>query len=520
MVKNSGGASQSESGFLRFISGLFAGLAGGAGADREKKRRLRDIAKELKKRGRLYRINGDMALPGLAKWFHEVYKTVGPADALLEKYGSSEVLKGVMIESFMTGETREIIAGLAPDKIKAEIANGASIKTVSERVKDNLIHLYSALDPDSVKKINTMYNDFHHFRAFCSFPYYFVLKKFDSTLPERDFSYNPRFEAINAQYIKDDIADFLGLLYVLNGDSDWDRLFNVLKSYREIDIISRTGWKKVLQSRREMVKTRTLDLIVRRLDENPSWVPVLEDTNYEVVETYFNRIKTSADLTIQEILRGRKKKQVEGLLMKLFGTTAVSRMHYYTERENLTFHKKMLPGYIFVEPLNCLKAFYLDFYKGQVRVLVDLLLIRGKWVTKLSSQQFSEAYHQLLTLSDQLNTFDEALADEGPNGMKVKRLLRQSVRDRSAVGTLKGVLKEINAQAKKIVNESARNLIALGKSVKQLLDECTAQGQEIIINWKEVEGAAETPLADQMKDVYTRIYYLVQLLQLHMKDGK
>ena len=222
MVKNSGGASQSESGFLRFISGLFAGLAGGAGADREKKRRLRDIAKELKKRGRLYRINGDMALPGLAKWFHEVYKTVGPADALLEKYGSSEVLKGVMIESFMTGETREIIAGLAPDKIKAEIANGASIKTVSERVKDNLIHLYSALDPDSVKKINTMYNDFHHFRAFCSFPYYFVLKKFDSTLPERDFSYNPRFEAINAQYIKDDIADFLGLLYVLNGDSDWD----------------------------------------------------------------------------------------------------------------------------------------------------------------------------------------------------------------------------------------------------------------------------------------------------------
>ena len=60
----------------------------------------------------------------------------------------------------------------------------------------------------------------------------------------------------------------------------------MLKSYREIDIISRTGWKKVLQSRREMVKTRTLDLIVRRLDENPSWVPVLEDTNYEVVETY------------------------------------------------------------------------------------------------------------------------------------------------------------------------------------------------------------------------------------------
>ena len=520
MAKNSGGASQSKSGFLRFIAGFFSGLTGGAGGDPEKKRRLRDIARELKKRGRMYRVNGDMALPGLAKWFHEVYKLVGPADALLKKSRNSEVLKGVMIESFMTGETRKIIAGLAPDKIKAEIGNGASVKAVSERVKDNLTHLYSALDPDSVKKINSMYNDFHHFRAFCVFPYYFLLKKFDSTLPERDFRYNPRFEAINAQYIKDDIADFLGLLYALNGNSDWDRLFDVLKRYREVDVISRTGWKKVMQSRREMVKTRTLDLIIRHLDKNPSWVPVPEDTKYEIVEAHFKHIKTSADLTIQEILLSRKKKQVEGLLMKLFGTTAVSRMHYYTERENLTFQRRMLPGYIFVEPLNCLKAFYLDSYKKQVRVLVDLLLIRGKWVTKLSSRQFSEAYHQILTLSSQLNTFDEALADQGPNGTKVRRLLRQSVRDRSAVGSLKDVLREINAQAKKIINESARNLIVFGKSVKQLLDECTAQGQEIITNWKEVEKVAETPPAEQMKNVYAHIYYFIQLLRLYMKDAK
>ena len=520
MAKTSGGASQSESGFLSFLAGLFAGLTGGGGGDREKKRRLREIAKELRKRSRFYRVNGDLALPGLAKWFHDIYKAAGPADALLEKYGSSEVLKNVMIESLMPPEMRSVIAGLAPDSIRAEIEKGASIKAVSERVKEDLITFYSALNPSAVKKINVMYNDFHRFQAFCAFPYYFLLKKFDSTLPERNFTYNPRFEAINAQYIKDDIADFLGLLHVLNGDSDWDRLFDVLKSYRDIDVVSRSAWRKVLQSRRDMLKMRTLELIVRRLDENPAWVPVPENTNYEIVETYFNRIKTSAELTIQEIMRGRKKKQVESLLMKLFGTAAVSRTHYYTERENLTFHKKMLPGYTFVEPVNCLKAFFLDFYKSQVRVLVDLLLIRGKWVTKLSSQQFSEAYHQLLTLSDQLNAFDEALSDEGSKGARVKRFLRQSARDRSALGALKTLLRELNAEAKKLINESARNLILLGKSVKQLLGEYNAQGHEIIINWKEIEAATETPLSDRMQEVYTRIYYLVQLLQLHMKDAK
>ena len=102
----------------------------------------------------------------------------------------------------------------------------------------------------------------------------------------------------------------------------------------------------------------------------------------------------------------------------------------------------------------------------------------------------------------------------------MKRLLRQSTRDRSALVTLKKVLVEVNNEAKSIINSSAQNLIILGKSIKQLLDEYKAEGQEIIINWKEIEGWAEIPIDEQMSEVYTQIYYLVQLLQLYMKDKK
>jgi hypothetical protein len=206
--------------------------------------------------------------------------------------------------------------------------------------------------------------------------------------------------------------------------------------------------------------------------------------------------------------------------MKLYGTTSISRTQFYTERENLTFQKKMLAGYKFVDAVNYLKAFFLDYYKSKIRVLVDLLLIQGKWSTKLASQQFSEAYHQLLALSDQLTGFDTELADDGPMGSKVKRLLLQSTRDRSALGSLKNVLIEINDKAKKIINSSAQNLIVLGKNIKMLLEESKAEGQEIIINWKEVESWADPPVVEQMTEVYTQIYYMVQLLQLSMKDRK
>lgn len=520
MAKSSETASKSDTGLLGFFSELFSGLLGGSGSDREKKRQLKDIRKELKKRGRFFRLKGDLAQPGMAKWFHEIYKVAGPADILLERYGSSDLLKTILIESFLSKDLRNIVDGLHPDRIKERVEKTRDVKAFSDKVKEELILLYSALDAKTIKRVNKLYNDLYRLQSFARYPYHFLLKKFDSMLPDRDFTYNPRFEAINGQYIKDDLMEFLDVYYALDGNAEWDVLFDVLKNYRDLDIISRSAWKKILQGRKEMLKTRTLDLVIRHLDENPSWAVMSENTNYEIVESYFNRIKTGADLAVHEIMRGRKNRHIENLMMKLFGTISVSRTQYYTERENLTFHKKMLPGYKFVEPINFLKAFFLDYYKSWIRILVDLLLIQGKWSTKLSSQQFSEAYHQLLSLSEQLINFDTGLADDGPTGSKVKRLLRQSTRDRSALVTLKNVLNDVNNEAKDIINSSAQNLIILGKSIKQLLDEYKAEGQEIIINWKEVEGWAENPIGEQMSEVYTQIYYLVQLLQLYMKDKK
>ncbi len=512
--------SATDAGLLGFFSGLFSGLLGGSDSDREKKRQLKDIRKELKKRGRFIQLKGDLIQPGLAKWFHDIYKVVGPADILLEKYGSSELLKTVLIESFLPADVQKVVGGLHPDRIKERVEKAGDIKALAEQVKEELIQLYTALDVKTAKRVNKLYNDLYRLQSFVRYPYHFLLKKFDSILPDRDFTYVPRFEEIYGQYVKDDLMEFLDVFYALDGDAEWDVLFDVLKNYRDMDIISRSSWKKILQSRKEMLKTRVLDLIIRHLSEDPSWTAMPENTNYEIIESYFNRIKTSADLTILEIVRGRRKRQIDKLLMKLFGTISVSRTQFYTERENLTFHKKMLPGYKFVDPVNYLKAFFLDYYKSKVRILVDLLLIQGKWATKISSTQFSEAYHQLMSISDQLTGFDTGLADDGPTGSKIKRLLRQSTRDRSAVGTLKNVLVEVNDEAKKIINASAQNLIVLGKNIKQLLEEYKSGGQDIIINWKEIEDWAENPVAEQMSEVYTQIYYLVQLLQLYMKDKK
>ena len=89
----------------------------------------------------------------MAKWFHEIYKVVGPAEALLGKYANSELLKTVMIESFMPDDVRSVISDLVPENIRDKIEKGREIKVVAEEVKENIIRLYSALEPATAKRI-------------------------------------------------------------------------------------------------------------------------------------------------------------------------------------------------------------------------------------------------------------------------------------------------------------------------------------------------------------------------------
>jgi len=205
------------------------------------------------------------------------------------------------------------------------------------------------------------------------------------------------------------------------------------------------------------------------------------------------------------------------LLKSVFGTTAISRTQYYTERENLTYNKKNLQGYIYVKPVNYLKAFFLDHYKSEVRQIVDLLLIQGKWSSSILSQQFSEAYHQLMAYSEELINFDNALADDANVGGRIKRLLRASARDNSALSALRTTLDEVNDQAKSIINLSAQNLIVIGKNLKQIMNDYKAQSGEMIINWKELDLKTDHNVYSMMAEIYKKIYYFIQLLQFCMK---
>ncbi len=504
-------------GFLEKILGIFTAV--GSDPDRDKKRFLKGIQKDLKKRSKYFKVKGNIVEPALAKLFYAIYKEVGPAQVLLETLQGSEIIKSIVIENFLSKEQKKVLEGLSEDAVRMRCKESSNLKELQERIKKELAQVHSFFDLALTQRVNEIYNGLMIFQDFIRYDYYFLLKKFDSALPERDFMYIPRFEAINGEYVVEDLKDFDALLPVLEGEIEWNIILQILAQYRNMDVVSQEGWKKVLSIVKNLKKSGLLNLVIIHLEQNPSYNVFSEMRNSEIVEDYLGGLKHSAEKILNQVLNERRKSQRDALLMSIFGATSIVRLNHYTEKSNMAFSRRIETGYRYVEPMNYLKAFFLDYYKGPVRQVVDKLLITGKWSSNLVSQQFSESYHQLMSLSDAVLAFDRSLADDTELGGKLKRLSKSAERDRNALDSMKNVLKHINKDGFEIMKESVQHFFTIGKNLKRCIDDYKAPKHEMITNWKDISALADKPIDMEMTEVYKKLYYFLQLMQNYLKEG-
>jgi hypothetical protein len=105
------------------------------------------------------------------------------------------------------------------------------------------------------------------------FDYFFLLKKLDSKMAEANLSYNPHLEAIVGEYVSDDLKDFLEIMPAIDAKADWDCAFDICKEYRQVEVISRGEWKKVLGTIAKLQRSKILEMTVQLIEEDPLYKP-------------------------------------------------------------------------------------------------------------------------------------------------------------------------------------------------------------------------------------------------------
>jgi hypothetical protein len=506
--------SSAEPGFLQKIFGIFS--IGDPDAD--KKRLLKNLGKVISRsRYHFYKPKTQEALPGLARFFYETYKVIAPAQVMLTNSAQSGALRSFVIDSFISPEQRQQSECLTDAYIQ-EKSKSMGVKDLQEHIKQIMLSYFSAFDNEKTNQIDSAYSTLLSFINFINFDFFFLLKKFDSGVTERNFSGNPKFESLSADYIADDLADFLEVFMSLNLDADWKRIFSALKEYRNMDVIQIDSWTKLSSALKDVRESAILEQIVQHVKKDPLLVITPRSAGERIVENYIDRMKNQTTMTLQKIAQERRNSKIDDLAKLVFGSSIVLRLKNYTEKANMVFAKKMLGGFTQTQALNYLKAYLIDYFKKDIRELVDILLIRGQWSTNVQSQQMSDGYHALLEVSEQIMQFDDSLADDGELGMKLRNALGKADRDKENIKFVRQLLKEVNEKALTYINKSAINLIGVGRHIKSLIDDITKSRHELILNWKEVEGIAAIPMKESMTESYKKIYYMVQLLQFYVKE--
>ncbi len=484
--------------------------------EKEKRRELKGVARTLRKtNNRLYNPKSEQVLPGLAKMFFEFYKTLGPAQTLLAHAKSSAVLRSILIENSLSQEQAVLRERLGEQGIRERLAKGMGQST-SEEIKNDLKGFAAIFDPARAKLVNEQYRSMAILLGLVHFDYYMLLRKFDPALREGDYAGSPHFEAINAQYIEDELKDFLEILPAFDPMEDWSSLWQTLKSYRGAEPVAADAWRKLLAVIRRLKRTGELDMVAQLITDNPFFRPTARTYRDNIVEEYLSKLRAETETILQKVAKEKRAQSIESLTRQVFGGALVNRLANYTEEANKQFAKKLSAGYTFVAPLNYLHAFLLDFVQKELSTSFDALLVRGKWSDPGMSQMLSDGYHELQTIAESLEQFDGELAADSELGRKLASIAARADKDRQRAYMARRLMNKVNEQARDLLLRSCQHCITIGKQLKGVVDDVARGKPQLVLNWSELVARGQRNLRGELVAQYKKLYYFVQLLKLYI----
>lgn len=497
--------------FQKLLSGIFSG--GGASAAARKE--LKQMSKILRKsRFKFYDPRLNELEPQLARLFYQLYRFFGPLQQTMSRFSSSESIKTYMVERNLSKEAFELRAHFSEDAIRAE-SKQQDTRATAKKLQQDFSLFKKDMASSGIKRINNEYSSFRVFLQLVNFDYYYVMKRFDPKIPELDFVYKTHFESVIGLKLIDELKDFVALLEAYDNQAPWDDIFNIVNEFRGAEVLSTNIWKKVKKSLDEVKKSKILETIIAVIDEDPGYTVKAYDESENIVAAYVELIGKELQESLTKIVGEKKNRNINEFVRKVFGNKPpASRIKNYSERLNTPIVDCSSKSFIYMQPINYLKSFFLDFIKKDIRDVSNHFQISGKWFSPVPSQQLSDSFNRLLEISDELMEFDKTLSEDFRRGQSIRTYTRGGDRKNSTI--LERIVDEVNNDAKVIIVETAQNLVKLAKILRSLIEDYGENKKKLLSNWKEVESNYKGELLPEAQHTYKKIYEMVQLLQMFL----
>jgi hypothetical protein len=192
------------------------------------------------------------------------------------------------------------------------------------------------------------------------------------------------------------------------------------------------------------------------------------------------------------------------------------RLHNLSEEANKVFSAKLLGGYRYVLPLNCLHSFLADYLESELGKAVEFLLIPAKWAENSHSRVVSDTFHNLQGIARELQALDVSLSEEHELGRRLASVVSRAQQNQQAQFLARRIIDKVNAQSKDLLLRASQQAVGLGKELKLVIDDTERNNSQLILNWRELASRANRDLRQMLVSTYKLLYFLVQLIRLYL----
>ncbi|MBQ0051847.1 MAG: hypothetical protein KBT11_07275 [Treponema sp.] len=464
----------------------------------KKKNELKKIEAELKNLPSQIYKNG-MLQPNFAELFRILYENTKPIDDILSSTINSEnsarnkMFENQLVVTGFMSETQDKIESLEFDnRKKAVIDSDLPLNKVLESQKHTLETILKQINAPEFAKIDSTISKLHQLVDICRYNYINVLKVFD---PDFDGIASSSFGIVSAaaaELVESQMRDLYYILGNFSIDSAEVRAIVALKQLSTGNALSEKEQSDIVAHLKKINsvfgKYLTPDVIKKVIclgKKDPA--ATLETMTYRsnslknFTEYFQNKFNGDSERIKGEI----KDYNVSFEIKKLFEGKELFELKGYNSETNDILRKSTPYSFTWITPVQLIKTFMSVYLNESVMGVMNNIVIEGFFNNPSYKSEFSAMVYYCDEINENIKKFEDSF-DRGKQNdqAEIVGLIRDSRKDTDFLKKVGAMVDNINAQAQKLVQESAKGVYDIYVNMGEMILDAKKSKSDVVSNIK------------------------------------
>jgi hypothetical protein len=496
-----------ESGFVQLVQFLLGIRIPGKNG-----RELKTITKSLKKAGyTYYNFRSGKMLPKYAELLYTVYKTIAPLQKYFQSIKDYDAFTRDIVMFYMNEDQLQKLSLFQEEQIRSA-AKGLTYNALVKNLSETFTEFQKQFTQLKVEQIDSLYNNIMALRSFCVIDYYFMLKKFYSSLIEHTFTQKVKFSPVAGDYVAEETIGFAIASESIVTVQTWSATLAFLTEKAGTLKVDEKNFNDMIILLQTLKNRNVFEKLSKLVKEDSNFKLEVSPGNKEIVRPYLEQEYGKLKGTVQSLYAEQKQKHVAELVAKVYPQGYVFSLACYNKDQSQKLENCNVGGYTFYEPIGYLKAYLNLVIKEQLHEFVETVAVKGRSLMSDGITGVTDRYQDLVEEIKEINAFDQKLDVKFPEGYKMQHLYEQVFTNTDAKMQLVGEVTMVNSQAESIIEKTMAKVKEFHKLVFEMKTDKNKEKSEIIENWKELEHYMSNPSEEVLETVLRKTVDFISLM--------